>query len=428
MLAETLEIIQGSAPKQATYTRVIFAVLAISVALKAAWFARLGVWHDRNLVDFDAFHIVAQRVWLGDSDQAYQVVKFLEMQREASGAIDSFMPWTYPPQFNLLLAPFALIPTGVAYLLFTAATLAFYLIVLRSIAANYLVLVLIIFFPAIQVTMACGQNGFLTAGLIGLVCLFIEKRQILAGSALGLMVIKPHLAIAFAVYSILRRRWTAVMMAGAVVLISSLACTAVFGLQIWTGLYQSVRDSAIFLERGYYPLYRMISFYASLRTMGLPAWAAFLGQAVVAALALGVIATALYRGFPTRSSLGLTAMVSILMSPYAYDYDLPIFGVGLALLLPELKKVAREGERAVIYIVPMIIGAYGNLQAFRLGKSHPNLEYLDVLSIGGFALTALIALIFTILLRGAKQEAAHACSALQEADVMGIALDAKPRS
>ena len=52
------------------------------------------------------------------------------------------------------------------------------------------------------------------------------------------------------------------MTAGAFVLTSSLICTAVFGLKIWTGLAQSLHDSAIFLERGYYPLYRMISFYA----------------------------------------------------------------------------------------------------------------------------------------------------------------------
>jgi hypothetical protein len=413
MLAKTLETIESSAPKQAIYTRLVFATLAIGIAVKAIWFSRLGVAHDRNLVDFDVFHIIAQRVWLGDADQAYQFAKLINMQREASGGADSFMPWTYPPQFDLLLAPLALIPTGVAYLLFTAATLAFYLIVLRSIAASYLALVLIVLFPAIEITMVCGQNGFLTAGLIGLVCLFIEKRQILAGLALGLMVIKPHLAIAFAVYSILRRRWTVVMIAGAVVLISSLVCTAVFGLQIWTGLLQSVHDSAIFLERGYYPLYRMISFYAALRTAGLPAWAAFLGQAVVAALALGIIAIALYRGFSRRSSLGLTAMVSIAISPYAYDYDFPIFGIGLALLLPELKKVAREGERSIIYTAPMIIGAYGNLQSFQLETSHTDVQSLDVLSIGGFALTALIALIFIILLRGAKPGPVHTCSTLQ---------------
>jgi hypothetical protein len=407
MFAKTLETIQSSGRKQATYTRWILAILAVCVALKALWFSRLGIWDGRNLVDFDAFHIIAERVWLGDVDQAYQFAKLIGMQREASGGVTSFMPWTYPPQFSLLLAPLALVPTGVAYFLFIASTLAFYLLVLRSIAGSNFVLLLIILFPAMAVTMACGQNGFLMAGLFGLVCLLLEERPILAGLALGLMIIKPHLAVAIGIYCILRRCWIAVMTAGAVVLISSVICTAVFGVQIWTGLLQSVRDSSTFLEQGYYPLYRMISFYAALRTAGLSASAAFLGQGLVAALALGIVAVAVYRRMPTHVGLGLTAMVSACVSPYAYDYDFLIFGIGLALLLPELVKAAREGERGIIYAAPMLIGAYGTLQSSRLGTDYSEIQYLDLISIGGFAVVSLIGLVFMILLRRSKTDPAQ---------------------
>jgi hypothetical protein len=404
MFARTLETIQSAGPKRAVYTRWILAVLAIGVIAKTMWFSRLGIWHDRNLVDFDAFHIIAQRVWLGDVDQAYQFAKLINMQREASGRADGFMPWTYPPQFSLLLAPLALIPTGVAYFLFTTLTFTFFLVVLRAIAGSNFVLFLIVLFPAMQVTMACGQNGFLTAGLIGLVCLFLEERPVLAGLALGLMVVKPHLAIAFAVYTILRRRWIVVTTAGAVVLISSALCTVVFGTKIWTGLLQSVHDSSIFLQQGFYPLFRMISFYAALRTAGVSASGAFVGQAIVAILALGIIPIALYLRMPARVSLGLTAMVSVCISPYAYDYDFPIVGIGLALLLPALHAAAREGERAIIYAAPILIGAYGYVQASRLATDNSDVRYLDVMSIGGFAIVGLIALIFTILLRGSKPE------------------------
>jgi hypothetical protein len=375
------------------------------------------------LVDFDAFHLIAERVWLGDVDQAYQFVKLINMQSEVSSGVTSFMPWTYPPQFSLFLAPLALVPTGVAYFLFIAATLAFYLVVLRSIAGCNFVLLLIILFPAMAITMACGQNGFLMAGLFGLVCLLLEERPILAGLALGLMIIKPHLAVAIGAYCILRRCWIVVMTAGAVVLISSALCTAVFGVKIWTGLLQSVRDSSAFLEQGYYPLYRMISFYAALRTAGLSAWAAFLGQGLVAILALGMVALALYRRMPTHLSLGLTAMLSVCVSPYAYDYDFLIFGIGLALLLPDLHKAAREGERGIIYAVPMLIGAYGTLQSSRLGTSYSEIQYLNLISIGGFAVVSLIALIFTILLRRSKTKPAQ-CLSMGQSDTDFEGLDA----
>ena len=341
-------------------------------------------------------------VWLGDVENAYQFTNLIDMERAASGT-DAFLPWTYPPQFSLFLAPLALVPIGVAYFLFTASTLTFYIVVLRSIAGSYFVLLLIILFPAIAVTMACGQNGFLTAGLIGLVCLFFEERPILAGVALGLMVIKPHLAIAFAVYALLRRSWTVVITAGAVVLTTSAACTAIFGTHIWIGFLQSVHDSSIFLERGYYPLFRMISFYAALRTAGLSAGSSFLGQGLIAALALGIIPLALYRKMPTRFSLGLTALVSICISPYAYDYDFPIFGIGLALLLPALHAAATEWQRGIIYAAPMLIGLYGNLRSAELG-TFPVVDVLDITSLGGFAVVILMALILMILLRSPKPE------------------------
>ena len=403
MFARTLEEVQSSPPKRAIYVRALLAILTICVALSAIGFARLGPWH-RDLVDFDIFRIVAQRVWLGDADLAYHADKFLDMQRAASGGSDNFMPWTYPPQFDLLLAPLALVPTGMAYFLFIAASLAFYLIVLRSVAASHFVVALIVVLPATVVTIASGQNGFLTGGLIGLVCLFIEERPVAAGLALGLMVIKPHLAITFAAYAILTRRWTVVVTAAALVLVSSLLCTVVFGPQIWIALLQSVHDSAIFLERGYYPLFRMVSFYAGLRTVGLSASAAFLGQAVVAACCLGIIAVACYRQFPARWCLGLAAMLAVSISPYAYDYDLPIFGIGLAMLLPELKRSAGDGERRLIYAAPMIVGAYGNLLAATLGTSQKDVQGIDMLSIGGFILVALIPLMFVIALRSLRLE------------------------
>jgi hypothetical protein len=91
--------------------------------------------------------------------------------------------------------------------------------------------VLVVLFPALAITIGCGQNGFLTGALV---CLNVERRQLLAGLALGAMVIKPHLAIAAGVYLLVTRRWIALGTATIVVLASSLLCTLLFGWQIWS--------------------------------------------------------------------------------------------------------------------------------------------------------------------------------------------------
>jgi hypothetical protein len=49
----------------------------------------------------------------------------------------------------------------------------------------------------------------------------------------------------------------------------------------------------------------------------------------------------------------------VLISPYAYDYDLPVLGIGLALLLPEIVQFGSERERATIYGLIFIAEIYG---------------------------------------------------------------------
>src|SRR5712672_2300372 len=289
MFARTLELAQSSDTKRAMYTRSTLIALSIVLVLKVCWFSRLGVGENRELVDFDGFYIAAQRVWLGDIDQAYQFLKLAEMQRQANPGAGIFMPWTYPPQFDLVVAPLAFLPVGLAYLAFTATTLGFYLLTLRSIARSYFALLLVLLFPMLANTVGIGQNGFLTGGLMGVACMALSNRQVVAGLALGSMVIKPHLAVALAGYTLLTRRWIVALVAGAVVLASSLAATVLLGPGIWSAFLEGVRESGIILEKGVYPLHRMISPYGALRSAGLPSWAALAAQGTVATLSIAAI-------------------------------------------------------------------------------------------------------------------------------------------
>jgi len=405
MLAETLEQVQLSPSKRATYVRFVLVALAAIVAFKTLWFARFGGWADRELADFDAFHIVAQRVWRGDLDQVYHFKALLKMQMEAAGGMTGFMPWTYPPQYALLLAPFAFLPVGAGYLLFTTATLALYLVTLRASAGKNFAQVLVILFPALAITIGCGQNGFLTGALIALVCLNVERRQLLAGLALGAMVIKPHLAIAAGVYLLVTRRWIALGTAAAVVLASSLLCTILFGWQIWSAWLGAIRESAAFLKQGFYPLFRMISAYAALYKAGFPASAAFWGQTAVAGLAVCAVLVGAARGLSSQFMLGITVMVSVMISPYAYDYDLPILGIGLALALPDLVRMASPRERDVAYALILLAGAYGLLQSARLavqfGQKADHSQHFAP-ALGGFALMALLVLLLRLVWRGTQ--------------------------
>jgi len=404
MLVRTLELVQSSAAKRTRFARYILEGLTIVFVFMTGWFSRWGAWQNRNLVDFDTFYIVAQRVWLGDVEQVYHFDSLLKMQMDAAGG--KFISWAYPPQFDLLVAPLALIPVGAAYFLFTAATLGLYLLTLRAVAKSYFALVVILLSPALLINLMNGQNGFLTGGLIGLACLTIERRQLAAGLSLGMMVIKPHLAIAFAIYALFARRWITVITATTVILSSSILCTLLLGPQIWSAFLGSVHDSAAFLGRGSgsFPLFRMISIYAVLRTAGFSASLAFLSQVVVAVFALSVLARAIYRQLPAHWCLGLAAVASVLISPYAYDYDLTILGMGMALLLPDLTRLASARERAAIYSMTLIAGSYSWFQILLASVQYGTgvIEH-PILAFSGFALLVLLWLILRVLLRGAGE-------------------------
>src|SRR5690349_2005844 len=127
------DVVQApSSMRQTRFARYITEALLIVVILFTGWLWRWEPGQKRPLIDFDAFYIVAQRVWLGDAERAYHFDQFSQMQMDAVGGKVALLYWTYPPQFDLLIAPLALVPLSLAYFLFMALTLGFYLVILRS--------------------------------------------------------------------------------------------------------------------------------------------------------------------------------------------------------------------------------------------------------------------------------------------------------
>jgi hypothetical protein len=389
---------------QARFALVCVILLFMLFVTRALWFSGLGKGAlPRPLVDFDVFHIVARSVWTGDVGKAYHFLHMSQMQAAVAGDA-SFMPWTYPPQFDLLLAPFGLLPLGLAYALFVGGTMAIYLITLSRLAGAHFPSVLVLFFPSFAITIACGQNGFLLGSLVGLACLWFCDKPLRCGAALGLMVLKPHLALAISMRVIMGKRWRTLAVAAAVVITSSLLCVAALGTEIIEAFVHGAREAGVFLEQGFYPLHRMVSVYAMLRSAGTPAFAAFAAQAAMALLAFGVLYNSTVRAMPMRACLGLACMASVQFSPYAYDYDLPIVGMGMALILPDLIERATMRERAAVYIMSIFMGLFGLAQMARDVGANSSLSTATLgeesrLSIAGLVLMLLLVSCWSILRR-----------------------------
>ena len=99
--------------------------------------------------------------------------------------------WHYPPPFLFVAALRAHFPYVVAFIGWTTASLVPYLLVMRAIVGRPFGLLLAVAFPVILANTLVGQNGFLTAALIGGTLYLLPARPILAGICLGLLSYKP---------------------------------------------------------------------------------------------------------------------------------------------------------------------------------------------------------------------------------------------
>ncbi|GAB4259401.1 MAG: hypothetical protein Kow0013_02030 [Pararhodobacter sp.] len=345
-------------------TALLIALFATLVLFVATALPEVGA--GGNLVDFDAFYITGQLALEGRADEAYDMAVMADVQRALVGH-QGFMPWTYPPQFDLLTMALPALPRGLAYALLTGATLAFYLWVLARLAGPSLAFVLVAIAPPVYVCITIGQNAFLTGGLIGLYALLAQRaRPGAAGWPLGLLVIKPHLGIGLGVHALASRNGRGLAIALGIALASSLLATLVFGPGIWGAFLSGVEQAGHALRTGFYPLFRMTSVYAALHTLGVPPGIAVWAQIGIGLLACVAIAVATARGQEPRHALALACFGTALVSPYLYDYDLAIAGVGIALVLPDLARRTSGIERLLLLALFWLAGAWGAIHALPL--------------------------------------------------------------
>lgn len=168
-------------------------------------------------------------------------------------------------------------------------------------------------------------------------------------------------------------------------------------MDIWPAFLGSVAEARSYLDHGAYHLDRMVSVYATMRSIGMSADLSF---AIQIAVSLGAIAAAItlsLKPIPRRQVLGMVIFLGLFVSPYAYDYDLPILGIALGLLLPALATRASALEEALILAL-----AWGaSFGGFGMQRIHQYIgaEVDKAPSLGAVFMLLLLALVWRILSR-----------------------------
>ena len=279
--------------------------------------------------------------------------------------------WFYPPTFFLVILPLALLPYFHAYLVFMLVTLGCFVAVFRRIVRGWESLLCLAAFSGLWFNLFRGQNGYLTAALAGAALISMERRSILAGVFIGLLSIKPHLAVLFPLALIAIGAWRTFFTAVIVALVFMLVSAAVLGLGTFTAWLQSIGQARVWIETGIVPWSAMPTIFSFLRLLGVPAMLAYAGHFLVATGAI----TAMWKvwkhstSWPLRGAALTTA--TLLVSPYLFDYDL----VWLGLPITWLTKLGLEdgwlrGEREVLvaaWMLPLLLVLIAKVAPLQIG-------------------------------------------------------------
>jgi len=281
--------------------------------------------------DYIIFYATSKLTLAGRALEAFNAGTLHGVEHAVVPQTPSGLYWCYPPTFKMLIAPLALLPFYWSYVVFETLTfIPLLLLVTRIAGFNRWVVILTLGFPGVFGNFLDGQNGFLTAAILGWGLVLVERRGFLGGAILGLLVYKPQFGVLLPVLLLGAGHWRAVFGAAASGLLMIATATALFGVQDWILFLRALPAVSHALEAGELPWVKIPSVLVGLRSVGISIPQAQLIQGAVSLIAAGVTLLCWRRPAPHALKVGLAVFAAFLVSPYSFNYDLVLLAIPLA--------------------------------------------------------------------------------------------------
>ena len=303
---------------------------ANAVLLFAAWHAS-----DGTPTDFVGVWAAGRLVLDGQPQTAYDASAHKAVEDLAAGfAFRGYYAWLYPPTFLPVATLLALVPYGVAHLIWPPLTACAYLATIRAIIRHRSAILLCAAFPAIVANIAAEQNGFLSAALLGGALILMERRPALSGCLLGLLTYKPQLGLLIPLALIAGGQWRVLGSAAAVATALAAASWAAFGSATWIAF----ANSALFASRAFLAedaanWHKLQTVFGLVRSLGGSESIAWLLHAATLGATALVIWVIWRRPIAFEAKAAALAAASLLATPYLYAYDLVVLAVPIAFLI-----------------------------------------------------------------------------------------------
>lgn len=310
--------------------------------------------------DFLAFWSAARLALAGMPEAAWDIARIGTYERGAMPIDPGVSAFLYPPPFLVICLPFGWLPYFAALPLWLMLTGGAYVAAIRPwLARHKAALLTIAAFPAVLTNIGHGQNGFLTAALLGGGLALLDRRPWLAGVLLGALVIKPQIALALPVLLIAGARGRSILGALASAVILCGMSLLIFGADSWVAFADGASLGRAILDQGLVPPEKMVSMFAAMRVLHAPIGLAYAAQASVAIGAGALLAWVARRcGTAAGGTAALAVAATLLMSPFLLDYDLTAAAIPLAWLFSEgLRRGFAPWEKIVLgagYVLPLL--------------------------------------------------------------------------
>jgi len=283
-----------------------------------------------------------------DPSRVYDFAAYSAAQNTLVGpnAGGPFFHFIYPPTMLFFTYPLGFMPYLVAFAVWIVATLLLYQAAIYAIIPRPAALIAAVLPIGVSANALLGQNGFLTAALIGLSLVFLERRPLLSGILIGLLTYKPHLGVLFPLALVASRNWRTLCSATASTVALSVAAAAAFGYQGWPSFIASLFGRNSSLSPDSDVELNLQSIYGLLHWAGANAWVSWTVHLTVAALVAAMVCALWAKPIPYFLKAAILCIGSVTVSPYLLGYDLCILSIAVAFLVRDgMSRGFLPGER-----------------------------------------------------------------------------------
>jgi hypothetical protein len=315
------------------YSLILLGLCALAIV---SWIALSDGLVDRNGkpigTDFSNVYAAGQLTWQGRPAEAYDPPMQHAAEKVTFGGREvPFYGWHYPPFFLLIAFLVAGLPYAFGLSIWLATSFAAYLAAMRAILPRPETALIAAAFPAVFVNIGHGQNGFLTAALIGSALHCLDRRPALSGIMIGLLAYKPQFGVLIPIALLAGGRWRTIAAAATTVACLVAVSFATLGEGVWHAFAQSATFTrTIVLEQGDTGWEKIQSIFSAVRMWGGDIQLAYAIQ-IALATALATSLAWLWRGdaaFELKAAA--LSVASLLATPYVLDYDLVVAAVAIA--------------------------------------------------------------------------------------------------